>query len=58
MRLRIAAFMMMADLFADRIQAHQDGPRALANVLEVIEICAAVAEAQRAGAVEALRAQE
>ena len=43
--------------YAERVKAHQGGPRALANVLEAIEICATIAQAQRADAVEALTAR-
>ncbi len=42
--------------FAERIGRHSGGPRVLANVLEAIEICAAVVAAQRADAVAALTA--
>jgi len=49
---RVAAF------FAGRVEAHQGGPRALENVLEKIELCTAIAQAQRADAVAALKARE
>lgn len=42
--------------FAERVKAHRGAPRALANVLEQIELCAAVVKAQRADAVEVIRA--
>jgi len=38
--------------YEERSQEHPGGPRALANVLEAIEICAAVVQAQRANAIE------
>ena len=37
--------------FAPKAEAQDGGPRALANVLERIELCAGLVEAQRAGAV-------
>ncbi len=49
-RNRVEAF------FAERVKAHRGAPRALANVLEQIELCAAVVKAQRANAVEVIRA--
>ncbi len=42
--------------FAERVKAHRGAPRALANVLEQIELCSAVVAAQRADAVETIRA--
>ncbi|MEM7226201.1 MAG: M1 family metallopeptidase [Pseudomonadota bacterium] len=44
--------------FGPHAAEHQGGPRALANVLEAIEICAAVQQAQRADAVQAVAAGE
>jgi hypothetical protein len=44
--------------YAARVADHDGGPRALANVLETIEICTAIAKAQRAGAVAAFAAPE
>jgi alanyl aminopeptidase len=46
---RIEAF------FKDRVKEHVGGPRALQNVLEKIEICSAVAAAQRPMAIQALQ---
>ena len=44
--------------YKDRVAAHQGGPRALANVLEAIEICAAVAQGQGADVLEAIAARD
>jgi alanyl aminopeptidase len=44
--------------FAERVKAHRGAPRALANVVEQIELCAAVVDAQRTDAVETIRAPE
>lgn len=49
---RVAAF------FAERAARQEGGPRALANVLEAIDICAAVAQAQGDAADAALTARE
>ena len=49
-RVRVKAF------FGDRVKKHRGAPRALANVLEQIELCTAVVKAQRADAVEVIRA--
>jgi hypothetical protein len=40
--------------FAGRIEAHEGGPRTLANVLEMVEICTAFVQAQRANAIETI----
>lgn len=42
------------DFFADRVQPHRGGPRALENVLEYIEICTEFVQAQRPDAVRTL----
>ena len=42
--------------FTERVKAHRGAPRALANVLEQIELCTAVVTAQRTAAVKTIRA--
>ncbi len=44
--------------YVDRVQQHPGAPRALENVLEQIEICAATVTAQRAGALKVLQARK
>lgn len=38
--------------FAERVKEHRGAPRAMANVLEQIELCSALVKTQRANAVE------
>lgn len=61
---RVSAFCSRADrdrvsaFFSPRAEAQEGGPRALANVLEAIDVCAAVAESQRAAAIAAVAARQ
>lgn len=51
-RNRVEAF------FGERVKKHRGAPRALANVLEQIELCAAVVKTQRADAIKTLRTRQ